>query len=109
MTLIGMRYMLACDGIEIVGEEQSPADIVGAAERLVPDAVVLALDELGSRELGDQVRAIAPNAKLIFWARDERHMEVLDPGAAAPRRLQHSAAVRLHSELTDRQATAPED
>jgi hypothetical protein len=34
---------------------------------------------------------------------------VLDPGVATPRRLQHSAADRLHSELTDRQTTAPED
>jgi DNA-binding NarL/FixJ family response regulator len=109
MTLIGMRYMLACDGIEIVGEEQSPTNILGATERLVPDAVVLALDERGSRELGDRVRAIAPNAKVIFWPRNERLLEVLDPGAATPRRLQHSAVDHLHSELTDRQATAPED
>jgi DNA-binding NarL/FixJ family response regulator len=109
MALIGMRRMLAGGGVEIVGEELTPTSIVSATERLDPDAVVLALEEHGSRELGDRVRSVAPHAKVIFWARDERRMEVLDPGAATPRRLGDAAADRLHSELTDGQPTSPED
>jgi DNA-binding NarL/FixJ family response regulator len=101
IALIGMRSILGRGGIEIVGEEQSPAALVGAAGRLAPDAVVLALDERESRDLGELVRAIAPGAKLVFWASSERQMEVLDPGAATPRRLRDAAADRLHSELTN--------
>jgi DNA-binding NarL/FixJ family response regulator len=101
MALIGMRRVLGSD-IDIVGEEEAPAAIVHAAERLRPDAVVLALDRDRSRELAERVRAVAPRAKLLLWARSERLMEVLDPGASAPRQLRAAVPEGLRSELSER-------
>lgn len=109
IALIGMRRMLASDGIDVVGEEATPADIVLAVERLEPDAVVLALDHGASRALGERVREVAPRAKVIFWARNERVMEILDPGAVAPRRLRRAAPEGLCSELATPQAIGPEE
>jgi hypothetical protein len=109
MAIIGMRRVLGGEGIDIVGEERTPAEIVLAAERLRPDAVVLALDNGRSRELGERVRAVAPRAKLVLWGRNERLMEVLDPGASAPRRLQAEVPDGLRSELSERLQTEWED
>jgi DNA-binding NarL/FixJ family response regulator len=109
MVRIGMRRMLTTRGIEVVAEEQQPADIVGAAQRLLPDAVVLDMDHDASREVGEDVRRIAPGVKVIFWARDELLMEVLDPGAAVPRRLLGAVPDGLRDELSHTQGTPLEE
>lgn len=99
MVRLGMSRVLSEDGVEVLAEEGQPADVVAHAKRLHPDAVVLALDDGGARELGEQVRAAAPDAKVILWARDETEMEVFDPGASAPRRIRTSVPATLRSEV----------
>ncbi len=69
------------------------------AGRLRPDAVVLDLDRRRRASCGERVRAAAPEAKVILWARDEDAMEVLDPGATTPRRVFTAVPEELRSEL----------
>ncbi len=98
--LLGMSRLLAEGGVEVVAEEGRPGEIVAEARRLLPDAVVLSFEGNSSRELGEQVRAAAPEAKVILWARDETEMEVLDPGSSAPRRIRTDVPDALLSELS---------
>jgi DNA-binding NarL/FixJ family response regulator len=100
MTRVGMRKWLADGGIEIVAEVDGPTAIVAESRRLVPDAVVLGLDEGAGRALGEQVRAAAPEVTVILWARDETEMEVFEPGSAAPRRVATAVPDALLSELS---------
>ena len=99
MVRLGMRRVLSGDGVEVVSEEGQAADVVAHAQRLHPDAVVLGLDGGEARELGEQVRAVAPGTKVILWARDETEMEVLDPGTSAPRRIRTAVSGALRSEI----------
>jgi len=97
MVRLGMCRVLAEDGIEVIGEEEVPQEIVIKAGRLRPDAVVL---DLESRELGERVRVASPETKVVLWARDEASMEVLDPGSGAPRRFFTAVPHELRSELS---------
>lgn len=106
MLRLGMSRVLAGDGFEVVDEQGSPAQIVEQARRLHPDAVVLSLSGRASRELGEEVRAAAPEAKVILVARDETAMEVLGPGPAAPRRVHRAVSDALLSELSAREPSA---
>ncbi len=99
MVRLGMSKVLTDEGVEVVAEEGQPDDVVAHARRLHPDAVVLALDGGNSRELGEQVRAAAPDTKVILWARDETEMEVFDPGSSAPRTIRTSVSGALRSEV----------
>jgi DNA-binding NarL/FixJ family response regulator len=99
MTRLGMQSMLASGGVEVVSEGSDGA-LVAQVKREVPDAVVLGLDESVGRELGEQVRAAAPNTKVILWARDETAMEVFEPGSAMPRRVRSGVRDALLNELT---------
>lgn len=101
MVRLGMVDVLAEDGIEVIGEEERPEALVLVAGRLRPDAVVLDLLQRSSRELADRVRNASPETKVVLWARDEHAMEVLDPGATAPRRFFVAVAEALRSELSD--------
>jgi DNA-binding NarL/FixJ family response regulator len=103
MTKLGMQKMLSSDGIEVVGD--TDVALLAQVRRVIPDAVVLGLDEGMGRELGEQVRAAAPNAKVILWARDETEMQVFEPGSARPRRVGSGVRDALLSELTGVQAT----
>jgi DNA-binding NarL/FixJ family response regulator len=106
MLRLGMSRVLAGDGFDVVDEKGPPAEIVEQARRLNPDAVVLALSDQASRELGEEVRAAAPEAKVFLVARDETTMEVLGPGLAAPRRVHRAVSDALLSELSARQPSA---
>ena len=75
------------------------ADVVAHVMRLHPDTVVLGLDGSGGRELGERVRAVAPDTKVILWMRDETEMEVFDPGSSSPRRIRTSVSGALRSEV----------
>jgi DNA-binding NarL/FixJ family response regulator len=99
LVRLGMSRVLGDDGVDVVAEEGQPADVVAHAKRLHPDAVVLGLDGGGGRELSEQVRAAAPDTKVILWARDETEMEVFDPGSTAPRRIRTSVSGALRSEV----------
>ena len=115
MLRLGMSRVLAGDGFDVVDEQGPPAEIVEPhlleailpeARRLNPDAVVLALSDQASRELGEEVRAAAPEAKVFLVARDETTMEVLGPGSSAPRRVHRPVSDALLSELSARQPSA---
>jgi hypothetical protein len=82
---------LAEYGIDVLGAE--------AAGRVRPDAVVLDLGQAASRELGERIRAACPETTLVFWARDEDVMEVVDPGSTEPRRVLTPVPAQLRSEL----------
>jgi DNA-binding NarL/FixJ family response regulator len=101
MVRLGMLNVLAEDGIDVIGEEERPQALVLMAGRLRPDAVVLDLHQGSSRELGERVRTASPKTKVILWARDEDAMEVLDPGAASPRRIFTAVPEELRSELSN--------
>jgi DNA-binding NarL/FixJ family response regulator len=101
MVRLGMLNVLAEDGIDVIGEEERPQALVLMAGRLRPDAVVLDLHQGSSRELGERVRTASPKTKVILWARDEDAMEVLDPGAAGPRRIFTAVPEELRSELSN--------
>jgi DNA-binding NarL/FixJ family response regulator len=96
---LGMGAVLAEDGIEVIGEETRPQAIVLLAGQLRPDAVVLDLEQVESRELGARVRAAAPDTTVVFWTRDEHTMEVIAPGGDAPRRIADPAPDELRSAL----------
>ena len=71
----------------MVGQEDRPSAIVGAAHRLRPDIVVLDLDNGSSRELAPARARRLPETTVVLWARDEDLMEVLEPASThiAPR------------------------
>jgi DNA-binding NarL/FixJ family response regulator len=96
---LGMTAVLEEDGIDVIGEESRPAALVLMAGQLRPDAVVLDLEQTASRELSDRVRAASPETTVVFWARDEDVMEVVDPGASEPRRVFTPVPEELRSEL----------
>jgi DNA-binding response OmpR family regulator len=88
---LGMTSVLEEEGINVLVAE--------AAGRLRPDAVVLDLGQATSRELGDRIRAASPETTLVFWARDEDVMEVVEPGRTEPRRVLTPVPAQLRSEL----------
>lgn len=106
--LVGLRRILAEEGVDIVGQEHVVERILGEAARLQPDVIVLDLDSARDGMLAVAVRRAAPRAKLIFWARDETLMEVLDPASSDSRVVTLAAPAGLHRELT-KQVTAMED
>jgi DNA-binding NarL/FixJ family response regulator len=108
MVRLGMTMVLKEDGIDVIGEEVRPAALVLLAGQLRPDAVVLDLGQAASRELGDRVRAASPDTTVVFWARDEEVMEVVDPGASEPRRVFTPVPEELRSELVRSQVNRVE-
>jgi DNA-binding NarL/FixJ family response regulator len=94
-----MNAVLMDDGIDVIGEEGRPAALVLMAGRLRPDAVVLDRGQAASRELSDRVRAACPETTVVFWARDEDVMDVVEPGAGEPRRVFSPLPEELRSEL----------
>jgi DNA-binding NarL/FixJ family response regulator len=99
VVLLGMNAVLMEDGIDVIGEEGRPAALVLMAARLRPDAVVLDRGQAASRELSERVRAACPETTVVFWARDEDVMDVVEPGAAEPRRVFSPLPEELRSEL----------
>jgi DNA-binding NarL/FixJ family response regulator len=97
---IGLRAVLEDEGIEVVGEEREPPHLLREALRLQPDVVVLDLNAGGARAFGEQVRAAAPNAKVILWARDETVMEVLESVSRTPRLVELTPSEGLRDELS---------
>ena len=107
IMLVGLRRLFAEEGVDVVGQEHALERLLDEAARLQPDVIVLDLDSAGGM-LAAAVRRAAPKAKLIFWARDETLMEVLDPASSDSRVVALAAPAGLHSELT-KQMTAMED
>jgi DNA-binding NarL/FixJ family response regulator len=101
ITRLGMSRLLVEAGVEVLPVEDGAAAIVAQAGRLAPDAVVLALEGEGADELGRRVRAVAPEAKVILWSRDETRMHVLDPAGSPPQRVLDAVPDVLIHELAE--------
>jgi AmiR/NasT family two-component response regulator len=97
---LGMNRVLSEEGCQVVGQEDRPSAIVGAAHRLRPDVVVLDLDEGSSHELGRLVRGASPETTVVLWAREEDLMEVLEPASSASRLASAPIVERLRGELS---------
>ncbi len=97
---LGMTRVLSEQGCHVVGQEDRPSAIVGAAHRLRPDLVVLDLDNGSSRELAHLVRGASPETTVVLWAREEDLMEVLEPASSASRSAAAPIVERLRSELS---------
>jgi len=98
MVRLGMSRLLAESGVE-VAEESRSASVAAAAAAIVPDAIVLPLDDGASADVCRLARAAAPGAKLILWARDETQMHVYDAGRSEPRRVATGTPDALLNEL----------
>ena len=97
---VGLERVLTDDGIDVIGQEPNPSQIVIEARRLQPDAVLLDRGDVDAWTLGHQVQDVAPETKVILWARDETVMEVLDPASDRARIVALTAQGELRSELT---------
>jgi DNA-binding NarL/FixJ family response regulator len=100
---LGMNRVLSEQGCQVVGQEDRPGAIVGAAHRLRPDIVVLDLDGGSSHELAQLVRGASPETTVVLWAREEDLMEVLDPASSASRLVSAPVLERLRGELSSQQ------
>jgi DNA-binding NarL/FixJ family response regulator len=97
---LGMNRVLSEEGCQVVGQEDRPSAIVGAAHRLHPDIVVLDLDGGSSNELAQLVRGASPETTVVLWAREEDLMEVLEPASSASRQVAAPVVERLRGELS---------
>jgi chemotaxis response regulator CheB len=97
---VGMNRVLIEEGCEVVGYEDRPSAIIGAAHRLRPDIVVLDLDNGSSHELAQLVRGASPETTVVLWAREEDLMEVLEPVWNTSRLVAVPIVERLRSELS---------
>ena len=97
---LGMKRVLIEQGCEVVGQEDRPSAIVGAAHRLRPDIVVLDLDGGSSNELAQLVRGASPETTVVLWAREEDFMEVLEPASSTSRLVSAPIVERLRGELS---------
>ena len=106
---LGMQRMLAEEGADVIGQENRPTDILDKAGRLQPDLVVLDFDSGESRGLGLRVREVSPETKVIFWARDEALMEVLDPRSSTTRLVAVAGPDELSREISSSHAHRVEE
>ena len=97
---LGMNRVLSEQGCQVVGQEDRPSAIIGAAHRLRPDIVVLDLDNGSSHELAQLVRGASPETTVVLWAREEDLMEVLEPVWNTSRLAAVPIVERLRSELS---------
>ena len=97
---LGMNRVLSEEGCQVVGHEDRPSAIVGAAHRLRPDIVVLDLDGGSSNELAQLVRGASPETTVVLWAREEDLMEVLEPVWNTSRLVAVPIVERLRGELS---------
>jgi AmiR/NasT family two-component response regulator len=97
---LGMNRVLSEQGCQVVGQEDRPSAIIGAAHRLRPDIVVLDLDNGSSYELAQLVRGASPETTVVLWAREEDLMEVLEPASSTSRLVSAPIVERLRGELS---------
>ena len=100
---LGMNRVLSEQGCQVVGQEDRPSAIIGAAHRLRPDIVVLDLDQGSSHELARLVCGASPVTTVVLWAREEDLMEVLEPVSSASRHVSAPIVERLRGELSSQQ------
>src|SRR3954454_6489973 len=76
---LGMNRVLSEEGCIVVGQEDRPSAIIGAAHKLRPDIVVLDLDNGSSRERAQLGRGPPPEPPVVLWAGEEDLREALEP------------------------------
>jgi hypothetical protein len=108
ILLVGLQRVLAEDGIDVIGQADTPAGVVSEAQRLQPDVVLLDLDRVAGKDIGPRIQDVAPNAKVILWASDETVMEILDPRSRDTRLVATAASGELRNELTSSRNRHPE-
>jgi len=96
---LGLVAVLTEAGMDVIAQEQRAHRIISEAARLLPDAVVLDRDDELSRTLCERVLRAAPQTKVVFWARDETFIEVLDPETGTSRVVNPSTLEDLRTEL----------
>jgi DNA-binding NarL/FixJ family response regulator len=99
MVRVGLTRALADEGVQVLGDERDEAALLLTAGHALPDAIVLGSDGVGAAELGDRLRAAAPQAKLILLTRNESGSEVLDPWSRTPRAIRSPVSEALLDEL----------
>jgi DNA-binding NarL/FixJ family response regulator len=97
---LGLVRVLTEEGADVIGQQHEPAEILDTAGRQRPDLIVLDFDSGDSRELGLRVRNVSPETKVIFWARDEGLMEVLDPRSDTTRLVAVAGSEELSREIS---------
>jgi DNA-binding NarL/FixJ family response regulator len=100
MEAVGMRELLEDAGIAVIDGGSHPSSVLAACSRSNPDSVLL--DATARDGLLQHVRAAAPDAKLVLWARDQSAIEVFDAGASAPRHIASAPPEALVNELANR-------
>ena len=96
---LGLARALAEDDIVVLGDERDGDDAVLTAQQALPDAIVLGGDDERSTALAARLRAAAPGATLILFARDEDGSQIFDPSSGAPRQIGAPVAEALLAEL----------
>jgi AmiR/NasT family two-component response regulator len=96
---LGLVAVLTEAGMDVIAQEQRAHRIVSEAERLRPHAVVLDRDDELSPSLCERVLQASPQTKVVFWARDETFIEVLDPETRVTRVFDPSKLEDLRSVL----------
>jgi DNA-binding NarL/FixJ family response regulator len=99
MAALGMSRVLGDLGVTVEAAESHPDAILEQARSLVPDTVVLGMENASSRELAHAVVQRSPHTKVILWARDESQMEVFDSNSRQPRRVVPAKSDALLVEL----------
>jgi DNA-binding NarL/FixJ family response regulator len=100
MEAVGMRQLLEAAGIVVIDGGADPGSVLTACSRSHPDSVLL--DATTRDGLMQEIRAAAPDAKLVLWARDQSAIQVFDAGVAAPRQIASAAPEALVKELAIR-------
>ena len=100
MEAVGMRELLESAGIAVIDGGSHRKSVLTACGRSHPDSVVM--DAAAHADLLREVRAAAPDAKLVLWARDQSAIQVFDAGAAAPRSIASATPEALVKELANR-------
>jgi DNA-binding NarL/FixJ family response regulator len=101
VVALGMTAVLEERGLEVIGCEPRLQPLLLLAGQLRPDAVVLDLHGAESHDLAGRLRAAAPGAEIVLWARDE---EVMDVGG---RRIASPTPDDLSAALGGRSIAAP--
>jgi DNA-binding NarL/FixJ family response regulator len=97
---LGMTRVLGDVGARVENEDGRGEAIVERTRWLHPDTVVLAMEDASSRDLARRVRRMAPETRVILWARDESEMEIFDREAEMPRRVAPAMCEALLKQMT---------
>jgi DNA-binding NarL/FixJ family response regulator len=96
---VGMRQLLEGAGLAVIDGGSDRKSVLTACGRSHPDVVVM--DAAAHEELLREVRAAAPDAKLVLWGRGKSGIQVFDAGASEPRQIASAAPEALVKELAN--------